>query len=219
MNDNIIRVMIADDFEIIRHGIKRVLEFEDNIRVIAEAVDGKEVMTQVNMLKPDLLLLDMSMPGYSGLEILKQIRADNIDIKVIMLTVESSSDVINASIEYGADGYVLKESTTNEVVEAINTVYGGGKYLDKSLLNILFEKHGSNNKDNVFNELNSREIEVLYFLSKGLSNKEIGNELYLSEKTIKNNLTRLFKKIDAKDRVHAAIFGINNNIEKYYNRD
>ena len=84
MSDNTIRIMIADDYEIIRHGIKRVLEFEDNIRVVAEAVDGRNVIEQVDVLKPDILLLDMSMPGYSGLEILKQLKADGNDVKVIM---------------------------------------------------------------------------------------------------------------------------------------
>ena len=219
MSSNIIRIMIADDFEIIRHGIKRVLEFEDNIRVVAEAVDGKDVMGKVHTLKPDILLLDMSMPGYSGLEILMQIREEKINIKVIMLTIERSTDIINAAIENGADGYVLKESTTADIVEAINTVYNGGKYLDKSLLNVLFEQHGHQSSTSVFDELTNREIDILYFISKGLSNKEIASELYLSEKTIKNNLTRIFKKIDVKDRVHAAIFGLNNEIEKYYSRD
>lgn len=219
MSNDIIRVMIADDYEIIRHGIKRVLEFEDNIRVVAEAVDGREVMDKIRTLKPDILLLDMSMPGYSGLEILKQIKYDEMKLKVIMLTIERGTDIINAAIQYGADGYVVKESTTAEIVEAINTVYKGGKYLDKSLVNLLFEQHGNQKKVSVFDELTDREIDILYFISKGYSNKEIAAKLFLSEKTIKNNLTRIFKKIDVKDRVHAAIYGVTNNIEKYCNRD
>ncbi len=219
MSSNLIRIMIADDFEIIRHGIKRVLEFEDNIRVVAEAESGTGIIETIKTLKPDILLLDMSMPGYNGLDILKSIRNESIDVKVIMLTIERGLDIINQAIEYGADGYVVKESTTAEIVEAINTVYCGNKYLDKSLISLLFEKYGKTEESHLFDELSKREIEILYCVSTGFSNKEIAAKLFLAEKTIKNNLTKLFKKMDVKDRVHAAIFCINNNIEEYYNRD
>jgi len=211
--------MIADDYEIIREGIKRVLEFEDNIKVVAESVDGNDVINQVKILKPDVLLLDMSMPGHSGLEILKLLRGDNIDIKVIILTIERGADIINAAIEAGADGYVVKESTTAEIVEAINTVHDGKKYLDKSLMGLMFNKYNHQNKESIFDELSERELEITYWISKGYSNKEIAGELYLSEKTIKNNLTKIFKKLEVKDRVHAAVLAVTNNIESYYNRD
>jgi len=127
MSDNIIRVMIADDYEIIREGIKRVLSYEDDIKIIAESVDGHDVINQVEFLKPDVLLLDMSMPGHNGLEILRLLRKQGDDTKVIMLTVERGADIINQAIEFGADGYVVKESTTAEIVEAIHSVYNGQK--------------------------------------------------------------------------------------------
>ena len=215
MTDKLIRVMIADDYEIIREGIKRVLEYEDNIKVIAESVDGNDVMSQVKLLKPDVLLLDMSMPGYSGLEILKLIREASIEIRVIMLTIERGADIINAAIEAGADGYVVKESTTAEIVEAIYTVFDGKKYLDKSLVDLIFNHYKQTEKESVFSELSSRELEILYWISKGHSNKEIASELFLSEKTIKNNLTRMFKKLDVKDRVHAAVLAVTHHIDDY----
>jgi len=216
---NFIRIMIADDYEIIREGIKRVLEFEDNIKVVAESVDGNDVINQVKILKPDVLLLDMSMPGHSGLEILKLLRGENLEIKIIILTIERGADIINAAIEAGADGYVVKESTTAEIVEAINTVYEGKKYLDKSLMGLMFNKYNQQNKESVFDELSERELEITYWISKGYSNKEIAGELYLSEKTIKNNLTRIFKKLEVKDRVHAAVLAVTHDIESYCNRD
>ncbi len=219
MKSSFIRVMIADDFEIIRHGIKRILEFEDNIRVVAEASGGEGIINTIKSLTPDILLLDMSMPGYNGLDILKKIKEDALPIKVIMLTIERGIDVINLAIEYGADGYVVKESTTSEIVDAINTVYGGNKYLDKSLVSLIFERYGKKEESHMFDILSEREIDILYCVSTGLSNKEIASKLFLSEKTIKNNLTKLFKKIEVKDRVHAAIFGINNNISEYHKRD
>lgn len=211
--------MIADDFEIIREGIKRVLEFEDNIIVVAESVGGDDVINQVDILKPDVLLLDMSMPGISGLDILKQLRAQDNFVKVIMLTVERGADIINAAIEAGADGYVVKESTTAEIVEAINTVYGGQKYLDKSLMSLMFNKYNEPEKVSIFDELSSRELEIIYWISKGYSNKEIAGELFLSEKTIKNNLTRIFKKLEVKDRLHAAVLAVTNDIEAYCKKD
>lgn len=216
---NSIRIMIADDFEIIREGIKRVLEFEDNIVVVAESIGGEDVINQVELFKPDVLLLDMSMPGISGLEILKKLRFRENTIKVIMLTIERGADIINAAIEAGADGYVVKESTTAEIVEAINTVHSGQKYLDKSLMNLIFEKYNEPEKISIFDELSKRELEIIYWISKGYSNKEIANELFLSEKTVKNNLTRIFKKLEVKDRLHAAVLAVSNDIENYYKRD
>jgi DNA-binding NarL/FixJ family response regulator len=207
--------MIADDYEIIREGIKRVLEYEDNIKVIAEAVDGKEVINQIQLLKPDVLLLDMSMPGKDGIEILKYIKSESIKVKVIMLTIERGADIINAAIENGADGYVVKESTTAEIVEAINTVYAGNKYLDKSLMNLMWQKY-KRDESSIFDELSERELEILYYVSQGNSNKEIADILYLSEKTVKNNLTRVFKKLDVKDRVHAAVLAVQNKIEEKF---
>lgn len=211
---NSIRVMIADDYEIIRHGIKRVLDYEENIAVVAEAVDGKDVLPQVEALAPDLLLLDMSMPGFSGLEILEKIRARKIKIKVIILTVENGSEYINKAIELGADGYVLKESTTTEIVEAINTVYDGNKYLDKSLMSMMFKKQ-SGGKYKVFAVLTEREVKILHGVSRGLSNREISEEVFLSEKTIKNNMTKIYKKLGVKDRVHAALLAVQNDIEGF----
>lgn len=214
--NNIIRVIIADDFEIIREGIKRVLDFEENIRVVGEAVNGDDALSQVKLLKPDILLLDMSMPKCSGIDLLKKIKEEKVKVKVIVLTVENKSEYINSAIEAGAAGYVVKESTTAEIVEAINTVYKGEKYLDKSLVSLMFDQYGQASKSSAFDELTKREIDIVYFLSKGSSNSEIANTLYLSEKTIKNNLTKVFKKLNVKDRVQLAIMGINENIEKFY---
>ncbi len=215
MSDSIIRVMIADDYEIIREGIKRVLSYEDDIKIVAESVDGHDVINQVEFLKPDVLLLDMSMPGHNGLEILRLLRKQGDNTKVIMLTVERGADIINQAIEFGADGYVVKESTTAEIVEAIHSVYNGQKYLDKSLIDMMFKKYQEPKDQSVFRELSKRELQILYYISKGFSNKEIAEELYVSEKTVKNNVTKLLRKMEVKDRVHAAIFAVTHHIDQY----
>ena len=217
MND-FIRVMIADDYEIIVQGIKRVLEDEKDIKVIAVASQGNDVLPQVISLKPDVLLLDMNMPSSNGLTILKQMKEENSSSRVIILTIDNSSEIIEAAIDAGADGYVLKESTTSEIVEAIRTVHKGQKYLDKSLMQWMFQKYKKQEKT-IFEILTDRELEILYYVSRGHSNKEIADTLYLSEKTIKNNMTKIFRKLDVKDRVHAAVLAVNNHIGKIYNRD
>lgn len=210
--------MIADDYEIIVQGIKRVLEDEKDIKVIAVASQGNDVLPQVISLKPDVLLLDMNMPSSNGLTILKQMKEENSSSRVIILTIDNSSEIIEAAIDAGADGYVLKESTTSEIVEAIRTVHKGQKYLDKSLMQWMFQKYKKQEKT-IFEILTDRELEILYYVSRGHSNKEIADTLYLSEKTIKNNMTKIFRKLDVKDRVHAAVLAVNNHIGKIYNRD
>lgn len=216
--DNQMRIMIADDHEIIVQGIKSVLEMEDDIKIVATAHHGNEVVDQVHSLIPDVLLLDMSMPQKDGMTILKEIKEAGFKTKVIILTVDNSPDTIEKAIDCGADGYVLKESTTVEIVEAIRTVYKGQKYLDKSLMQWMFQKY-KKEEDTIFDELTKREIEILYYISLGHSNKEIADVLFLSEKTIKNNITKIFRKLEVKDRVHAAVLAVNNHIEKIFERD
>lgn len=214
-----IKILVVDDHDLIRQGLKRLIDLDESITFLGEANNGEKAINMINILKPDVVLLDMKMPILDGLEVLKQIKQNNQCTKVIMLTIENERNVIIEAINIGADGYILKESAGKEVVNAIHTVIKGDKYIDKSLVSILFSdiKEGSNNKDqHILNKLTKREIEVLYYLSKGLSNKEIGEQLYLSEKTIKNYATKLFRKLEINDRVQATIFALNNNIDNFY---
>lgn len=214
-----IKILVVDDHDLIRQGLKRLIDLDESITFIGEANNGEKAINMINILKPDVVLLDMKMPILDGLEVLKQIKQNNQGTKVIMLTIENERNVIIEAINIGADGYILKESAGKEVVNAIHTVIKGDKYIDKSLVSILFSdiKEGSNNKDqHILNKLTKREIDVLYYLSKGLSNKEIGEQLYLSEKTIKNYATKLFRKLEINDRVQATIFALNNNIDNFY---
>ena len=218
MNKKKIKILISDDHELIRGGLKRLIGFEDDLILVGEAENGQKTLDLIDILKPDILLLDIRMPIISGTEVLKRIRDRNLPIKVIMLTVENDRKTIHSAIDIGADGYVLKDSAGEEIVNAIRTVESGEKYIDKSLVTLIFSDIRSKNKymDNIFDKLSKREVEVLLKISEGLSNKEIGEQLYLSEKTIKNYATNLFAKIDVHDRVQATIFAINNNIDEYF---
>lgn len=218
MNKKKIKILIADDHELIRGGLKRLIGFEDDMTVIGEAENGERALELIDDLKPDILLLDIRMPHVCGTEVLKKIRDGNLPIKVIMLTVENDRKTIHSAIDIGADGYVLKDSAGEEIINAIRTVIKDEKYIDRSLVSLIFSDIRNKNQDidDVFDKLSKREVEVLLKISEGLSNKEIGEQLYLSEKTIKNYATNLFVKINVHDRVQATIFAFKNNIDEYY---
>lgn len=216
-NDKPIKVLIADDHALIRQGLKSLLSLEPRINVVCEADEGHSIVPLLNAYKPDILLMDINMPGMTGIEVLKIIKKNETNTRVVFLTVEDDQKTLMQAIEIGAEGYVLKGSPPVELIEAILRVSEGENYIDKSLVSVLFNKViNIQNKGSHFDMLTEREVEILYFISKGFSNKEIGEELFLSEKTIKNNATRIFKKIGVNDRVQATIYAIENEISKHY---
>lgn len=218
MKNVIIRILIADDHDIVRQGLKRIISFEDDMAIAFDAKNGEEALKLLTEHQIDVVLLDCNMPIMNGIQVLKSVRDQGVNTKVIMLTVENDRKTINTAIEIGADGYMLKDSAGTEIVNAIRLVYNGEKYIDKSLVSILFShiKIKEEKTLSVLDNLSKREVEVLIKISKGLSNKEIGQQLYLSEKTVKNYATNLFKKINVSDRVQATILALQNNIEEYY---
>lgn len=218
MKREVIRILIADDHDIIRQGLKRVISFEEDMDIVAEAENGEKALKLLKHHDLDVVLLDCNMPVVNGIEVLKNIKENMERIKVIMITVENDRKTIHTAINIGADGYILKDSAATEVVNAIKTVHGGEKYIDKSLVAMLFSgiTVQTNKEHSPLAELSKREIEVLIKISKGFSNKEIGEQLYLSEKTVKNYATNIFRKINVEDRVRATIFALENNAENYY---
>ena len=218
MKKEAIKVLIADDHDLIRQGLKRIISFEEDIIIVGEAENGEKVLNMLKSYETDVILLDMKMPLMDGLEVLQRAKEGLKTIKIIMLTVENDKTLILDAIDKGADGYVLKDSAGTEIVDAIKTVYGGDKYIDKSLVSVLFSGFKSKEKKEqcILDSLTKREIEVLLYISKGLSNKDIGERLFLSEKTVKNYATTLFRKIKAHDRVQATIFALNEHIQQYY---
>ncbi|MGL5152819.1 MAG: response regulator [Clostridium sp.] len=212
-----IKILMADDHALIREGLKRMLGFEEDLTILGDASNGKELLDLLKMNEPDIVLLDMNMPVQNGLETLKILKNTYSSIKVIMLTVENDRNTIHKAIESGADGYVLKDSAGEEIVSAIKTVFLGGQYIDKTLVNILFSaiREKEEPEENILSHLTERELQILSKISKGMSNKEIGESLYISEKTVKNYATKIFRKINVDDRVQATIMALRNNIEIY----
>jgi len=215
MTEQKIKILIADDHDLIRQGLRSIISYEEDFIVSGEATNGKEALALIGQYKPDILLIDINMPVMNGIEVLKEVKNHNLDVKVLLLTVESDKKIILDAIEIGADGYILKGSSTQELVEGIRRINNNENYIDKSLVSMLFKKVATKNVENdILKALNARDLEILNFISKGYSNKEIGDLLYLSEKTIKNNASRIFKIIGVKDRVHATIFAIEHKMSE-----
>lgn len=219
MNREAVSILIADDHVLVREGLKRIIGFEKDLTIVAEAENGEKALKLIKIHNPDVVLLDCNMPLMNGIEVLENIKRQEDNTKVIMLTIENDTNTIHKAIGIGADGYILKDSAGTEIVDAIRMVIRGEKYIDKSLVSLLFMDIRTKDKKitNLLDSLSKREIEVLMKISKGLSNKEIGEQLYLSEKTIKNYATNLFRKIKVEDRVQATIIALQNNIEQFYN--
>lgn len=208
-----IRVMIADDHKMVREGLKSLIEFDDNIRVVEEADNGKECIEKLCYSNPDVLLLDINMPDISGIEVLDILVKKKNCPKILMLTVHNEMEYLIKSIDMGADGYLLKDSDSHELIRAIYYVHQGEKFIQPSLIPLLNSRLISRDMDREkINALSEREIEVLRLVSVGFLNKDIAEKLFISERTVKNHLFNIFRKINCSDRTQAAVFCIRNGL-------
>ncbi len=214
-----IKIIIVDDHPLIKEGLKQILSFYPDIEIVSEGSNGSEAISIVSETSCDILLLDINMPVMSGLDALKIIRQTNPYLKVLLLTVENDFGTLREAIDLKVNGYILKESAGSTLTDAIRHVYSGGNYIDQTLTKHVFniinepsvakESTSKPEMPDPFSLLTEREKEILSYISKGCSNKEIASKLFLSEKTIRNTITSIFKKINVKDRVQAAIYVLN----------
>ncbi len=208
-----ISVMITDDHSLIREGLKNLLELDGDIKVVAEAVDGVDCLNKLESCNPDVLLLDINMPRMNGLEVLENIKSRHLKVKVLVLTVHNEVEYLLKAIDIGVEGYILKDSESAELKKAITSVYSGETYIQTSLIPKLNSRMIERNKDEEkIRCLTNRELEVLKLLSVGMFNKEIAEDLLISERTVKNHVSNIFKKIEVTDRTQAAVFAIRNNL-------
>lgn len=209
-----IEIIIADDHMMIREGLKQLLELGGTMKVIAEANDGEECLNLLNKkIHPDILLLDINMPKKNGIEVLEYIKQNKIPVKVLILTVHNEVEYLLKAVDIGIDGYLLKDSSYDELKEAIDVVISGNTYIQPSLLPALNESMEDYALDKEKIEcLTKRELDVLRLISEGCSNKKISDELTISERTVKNHISHIFRKIDVEDRTQAAVFAIRNKI-------
>ena len=209
-----IEIIIADDHMMIREGLKQLLELDGTMKVIAEANDGEECLNLLNKkIHPDILLLDINMPKKNGIEVLEYIKQNKIPVKVLILTVHNEVEYLLKAVDIGIDGYLLKDSSYDELKEAIDVVISGNTYIQPSLLPALNESMEDYALDKEKIEcLTKRELDVLRLISEGCSNNKISDELTISERTVKNHISHIFRKIDVEDRTQAAVFAIRNKI-------
>lgn len=208
-----VNVMITDDHSMIREGLKQLLELEGEFKVIAEASDGVECISKLETVTPDVLLLDINMPNMNGLEVLQKMKEKKIKVKVLVLTVHNEVEYLLKAVDIGVNGYLLKDSESAELKKAILAVVAGENYIQPSLIPVLNSKMIDRDNDSVkIESLTKRELEVLKNLSYGMYNKEIAEKLDISERTVKNHISNIFKKIEVTDRTQAAVFAIRNNL-------
>lgn len=218
MSDKNISVLIADDHSLMREGLKQILELEPNIKVVSSVSNGEEAIKEAQKLKPDVILLDINMPKLNGLDALRRIKDIGINSKIIMLTIHDAREYLYETIRIGANGYVLKDADSDTLIKAIKDVVEGKSYIQPSLSELLVKefnaKEGKDKETSLIESLTKREYEVLTLIAEGMNNREIAEKLFISEKTVKNHVSNIFKKIDVSDRVQAAIFTYRNNIKK-----
>lgn len=208
-----VKVMIADDHSMIREGLKQLLELEGDFQVIAEACDGVDCMEKLDTILPDILLLDINMPKMNGLEVLKKMKDKKVRVKVLVLTVHNEVEYLLKAVDIGVNGYLLKDSESSELKKAILSVVNGDDYIQPSLIPLLNSKMIDRDKDSIkIEQLTKREMEVLKLLAFGMYNKEVAESLEISERTVKNHVSNIFKKIGVTDRTQAAVFAIRNNL-------
>ena len=210
-----INAILIDDHKMIREGIKQLLELDGDIKIVAEAGDGIQGLKLVEEYNPDIILLDINMPNMNGISFLAKLKQKDTKRKVIVLTIHNEIEYLYKSLDYEVNGYVLKDSELSVLKEAIYTVYNGGKYYQDELAPLVKDydngKKGNSDAD-IVKSLTKREIQVLTLISKGTPNREIGEQLNISEKTVKNHISKIFKKIGINDRTMATVFAIKNNI-------
>jgi len=207
-----IRVFLADDHLILREGIRSLLQKVEGIEVVGEASDGEEAVAQVVQLVPDVVLMDITMPGLNGLEATQQIKKENSQIKVLILTVHETGQYLSGMLKVGASGYVVKTATSNELISAIRAVHHGDVYLYPSVARMLVEdylqKVRTGEEKNSYEGLTSREREILKCIAEDKKNKEIADLLGISVRTVQAHRTNLMDKLGAHDRTELVKYAI-----------
>jgi DNA-binding NarL/FixJ family response regulator len=213
----VIRVLVVDDQALVRAGFRMILEAEDDLVVTGEAADGAEAVQQVAACAPDVVLMDVRMPGVDGIEATRRIlRGPDVGVRVIMLTTFDMDDYVYDALRAGASGFLLKDVPPEQLVEGIRAVVSGDALLSPSvtrrLIEVYLDRPPTRAPAPTIDGLTPREREILVLLARGLSNGEIAQRLVVSETTVKTHVARVLMKLRVRDRVQAAIYAYENGI-------
>lgn len=216
MRDSKVKILLGDDHAVLRAGLRVLLNAEADIEVVGEAADGEEVVQKVELLHPDLILLDLTMPKLSGIECIDQILQITPETKILVLTMHDDEEYLKAVLRAGAKGYVLKKAADVELLSAIRTVSGGGMFIypsmAASLLYQMVSPQHSDSKEKKAKSLSEREREVLKYLALGYTNQEIADLLHVSVKTVETYKARVMEKLDLRKRAELVRYAMENGI-------
>ncbi|MEU2939364.1 response regulator [Nocardiopsis alba] len=201
-----IRVFLVDDHEVVRRGVASLLETEDDMTVVGEAGTAEQALSRIPVVLPDVAVLDVRLPGGSGVQVCREIRSDHPEIACLMLTSFADEDALYDAVMAGAAGYVLKQIHGADLVGAVRTVASGGSLLDSGSTGAMLERlRGAQGEPDPLAELTPQERQILDLIGEGMTNRQIGERLYLAEKTVKNYVSALLAKLDLKRRTQAAV--------------
>lgn len=207
-----IRVILAEDHALVREGTRRILEARDNIAVVAEAADGEEAVAAVTREPPDVAIIDIGMPGISGIEATRRIKQARPEVNVLVLTMHDDEQFIFAVLEAGAAGYLLKDADGHQLVQAVEAIHAGESVLDPAITHKVLRRMalGEDEGETSGGEepLTDREDEVLRLAARGMANKQIGDALDLSIRTVQTHLSNVFRKLDVGSRTEAVMYGL-----------
>jgi len=207
-----LRIVLAEDHTILREGLHALLSADPYFEIIGEARDGREAVRCIEKLEPDLLLMDLSMPRMSGMDAIREIKKRYPDIKIIALTVHKTEEYLLTTLQAGADGYVLKDATHEELIMAIKSVMGGKSYLSPGVSEKVIEGYlegkESHRSQSPWDTLSQREREVLKLIAEGFKNKEIAEDLCISLKTVEKHRANLMKKLDLHNAAALTVYAV-----------
>ncbi len=213
-----IKVFLADDHQVFREGIRLLLERVADIEVVGEADDGAQTVSRVGQLLPDVVLMDITMPGLNGLEATRQIKQSYPQVKVLILTMHETDQYLSEMLEVGVSGYVVKTTTSRELISAIRTVHQGDVYLYPSIARMLvgdyLQRVKSGEEKTSYDGLTPREREILRYIAEDLQNREIARRLGISVRTVQTHRTNLMEKLGAHDRTQLVKYAIQKGIIK-----
>lgn len=210
---NVIRVLIADDQELIRSGLSELLKFETDIRVVGEAGDGAEALTQIFCLKPDVLLLDLSMPTVSGLDVIAKVSRLQPQLRILVLTGLSDDETVLRALQYGANGFLPKTASPDELVQAIRAISRDGTPIHPQVASVVVRRLNQPPiKRAPKTRLTAREYDVLLMLARGHTNSEIARSLVISQDTVRTHICSLLKKLHLTNRTQAALYVLKNGM-------
>ncbi|MEX0416825.1 response regulator [Bacillus sp. C30] len=208
-----IKILVVDDHAFLRDAIRSILEDESDMKVIGEASSGDGVLGKVEECRPDCILMDINLPGKNGIEATELVKKNYPNCRVLVFTMYEHDEYLMDALQAGADGYLLKDSSSEQVIAAIRMLYRGDPVIHPRMTKKLITYHQQKMKlESNENELTEREKEILFELVKGLSNKEIAEALYISDKTVKIHINKIFKKLNVKSRSQAVIYAVRNQL-------